>query len=76
MNQPITGGSWRVQVLSGHVHSYERSLPMYNYSVDPCGMQYITVGKCTLRLLRGCVGTRHLAAAAGELQGRHGTPDS
>ncbi|PRW60148.1 Purple acid phosphatase 15 [Chlorella sorokiniana] len=31
-------------VLSGHVHSYERSLPMYNYSVDPCGVQYITVG--------------------------------
>lgn len=68
------GRSWHVQVLSGHVHSYERSLPMYNYSVNPCGVQYITVGKCTLRLLRGCVGRRLLAAAVGELQGRPGTP--
>lgn len=34
-----------VQVLSGHVHSYERSQPMLNYSVSPCGIQYITVGQ-------------------------------
>ncbi len=38
-----------MQVLSGHVHSYERSLPMFNYSVDPCGVQYISVvsGSCS-----------------------------
>ena len=36
--------SFLLQVLSGHVHSYERSLPMYNYKVDACGVQYIVVG--------------------------------
>ncbi|OVA06852.1 Phosphoesterase domain [Macleaya cordata] len=31
-------------VFSGHVHAYERSNRVYNYSLDPCGPVYITVG--------------------------------
>ena len=27
-----------------HVHSYERMNRVYNYSVDPCGPIYVTVG--------------------------------
>lgn len=33
------------QVLTGHVHSYERSYPQYQYSLDPCGVAYIVVGE-------------------------------
>jgi hypothetical protein len=28
----------------GHVHSYERTAPMYNWTVDPCGAVHITIG--------------------------------
>jgi 3',5'-cyclic AMP phosphodiesterase CpdA len=31
-------------VLAGHVHSYERTLPMYNSTVDPCGTVYLNIG--------------------------------
>jgi hypothetical protein len=29
---------------AGHVHAYERSTPVYNYTVDLCGPVHITVG--------------------------------
>ncbi|KAK9830772.1 hypothetical protein WJX74_006451 [Apatococcus lobatus] len=28
----------------GHVHAYERSAPVYNYEVNPCGSVHITIG--------------------------------
>jgi hypothetical protein len=31
-------------VLAGHVHSYERTLPVFNNSVDNCGPVYINIG--------------------------------
>ncbi|GLU08740.1 hypothetical protein SLE2022_256330 [Rubroshorea leprosula] len=31
-------------VFSGHVHAYERINRVYNYTLDPCGPVYITVG--------------------------------
>lgn len=31
-------------VLAGHVHSYERTLPVYNGTVDPCGAIYLNIG--------------------------------
>jgi len=31
-------------VLSGHVHSYERSHPVYRYEADPCGATHLVVG--------------------------------
>ena len=31
-------------VLNGHVHAYERTHPMYNYTVDQCGPVYLTMG--------------------------------
>ncbi|GLT28179.1 hypothetical protein SLA2020_031300 [Shorea laevis] len=31
-------------VFNGHVHAYERSNRVYNYSLDPCGPVYFTVG--------------------------------
>ncbi|GLT97776.1 hypothetical protein SLE2022_153250 [Rubroshorea leprosula] len=31
-------------VFNGHVHSYERSNRVYNYTLDPCGPVYVTVG--------------------------------
>jgi hypothetical protein len=31
-------------MLNGHVHSYERSNPVYNYAEDPCGIIHILVG--------------------------------
>jgi hypothetical protein len=31
-------------VLNGHVHAYERSKPVYNYTLDACGPVHITVG--------------------------------
>ncbi|KAK1294101.1 Purple acid phosphatase 15 [Acorus calamus] len=31
-------------IFNGHVHAYERSNRVYNYSLDPCGPVYITVG--------------------------------
>ncbi|KAM5569508.1 hypothetical protein ABKV19_016832 [Rosa sericea] len=31
-------------VFNGHVHAYERSNQVYNYTLDPCGPIYITVG--------------------------------
>ncbi|GAB2295381.1 Purple acid phosphatase 23 [Dionaea muscipula] len=31
-------------VFSGHVHAYERMNRIYNYTLDPCGPVYITVG--------------------------------
>ncbi|PSC73849.1 purple acid phosphatase 15-like [Micractinium conductrix] len=42
--EPLFYGAGVDLVLSGHVHSYERSLPLFNYSVDPCGTTYIVVG--------------------------------
>ncbi|KAJ0091813.1 hypothetical protein Patl1_26002 [Pistacia atlantica] len=31
-------------VFNGHVHAYERSNRVYNYTLDPCGPLYILVG--------------------------------
>ncbi|XVF21375.1 hypothetical protein REPUB_Repub12eG0085100 [Reevesia pubescens] len=31
-------------VFTGHVHAYERSNRVYNYTLDPCGPVHITVG--------------------------------
>ncbi|KNA18249.1 hypothetical protein SOVF_072100 [Spinacia oleracea] len=31
-------------VFSGHVHAYERMNRVYNYTLNPCGSVYITVG--------------------------------
>ncbi|KAL5784345.1 hypothetical protein ACOSQ2_006737 [Xanthoceras sorbifolium] len=31
-------------VFNGHVNAYERSNRVYNYSLDPCGAVYITIG--------------------------------
>ncbi|KAG1674589.1 hypothetical protein FOA52_001838 [Chlamydomonas sp. UWO 241] len=31
-------------VLSGHVHAYERTHPVYNYTVDACAPIYVTIG--------------------------------
>ncbi|KAE8712256.1 Purple acid phosphatase 15 [Hibiscus syriacus] len=31
-------------VFNGHVHAYERSNPVYNYNLDPCGLVHITIG--------------------------------
>ncbi|XP_042477520.1 purple acid phosphatase 23 isoform X1 [Macadamia integrifolia] len=31
-------------VFNGHVHAYERMNRVYNYTLDPCGPVYITVG--------------------------------
>ncbi|XP_060959895.1 purple acid phosphatase 15 isoform X2 [Cannabis sativa] len=31
-------------VFNGHVHAYERSNRVYNYSLDPCGPVHITIG--------------------------------
>ena len=31
-------------VLAGHVHAYERSFPVNNYNVDPCGTTHILIG--------------------------------
>ncbi|ERN11937.1 purple acid phosphatase 15 isoform X1 [Amborella trichopoda] len=31
-------------IFNGHVHAYERSNRVYNYTLDPCGPIYITVG--------------------------------
>ncbi|KAF3772405.1 Purple acid phosphatase 15, partial [Nymphaea thermarum] len=31
-------------VFSGHVHAYERMNRVYNYTLDPCGPVFITVG--------------------------------
>ncbi len=28
----------------GHVHAYERTHPMYDYTIDPCGAVHITIG--------------------------------
>ena len=31
-------------VLVGHVHAYERTYPVNNNAVDPCGPTHITIG--------------------------------
>ncbi|GJP83858.1 hypothetical protein CLOP_g13959 [Closterium sp. NIES-67] len=31
-------------VVCGHVHAYERTLPLFNNAQDPCGMVHLTVG--------------------------------
>jgi len=31
-------------VLCGHVHAYERTLPVYNNSLNECGPVYFTIG--------------------------------
>jgi len=31
-------------VLNGHVHAYERTRRVYNYTLDPCGPMHITIG--------------------------------
>ncbi|KAI3440812.1 Purple acid phosphatase [Psidium guajava] len=31
-------------VFNGHVHAYERMNRVYNYTLDPCGPVYITIG--------------------------------
>ncbi|RID49711.1 hypothetical protein BRARA_H00491 [Brassica rapa] len=31
-------------IFAGHVHAYERMNRIYNYTLDPCGAVYITIG--------------------------------
>ncbi|KAJ0234783.1 Purple acid phosphatase 23 [Hirschfeldia incana] len=31
-------------IFAGHVHAYERMNRIYNYTLDPCGSVYITIG--------------------------------
>jgi hypothetical protein len=31
-------------VFNGHVHAYERSAGVYNYTLDPCAPRYVTAG--------------------------------
>lgn len=31
-------------ICAGHVHAYERTHPMYDYNLDPCGAVHITIG--------------------------------
>ncbi len=38
---------------AGHVHAYERTAPVNNYTVDPCGTVHITIGVCPAAL--GCL---------------------
>lgn len=40
-----TGAATGAQVVSGHVHSYERSFPLSNYTVDTCGPTCIGLGE-------------------------------
>ena len=36
---------WGVDiVLSGHLHAYERTLPMFNFEADDCGMTHLVLG--------------------------------
>jgi hypothetical protein len=30
--------------VAGHVHAYERTFPVYNYTVNKCGTVHITIG--------------------------------
>ena len=32
---------------AGHVHAYERSTPVFNYTIDGCGPVHITIGVCS-----------------------------
>ena len=36
-------------VISGHVHAYERSFPVYKNARDSCGPVYVTVGDAVNR---------------------------
>ncbi len=31
-------------VFNGHQHAYERSKPVYNWTLDDCGPMHITIG--------------------------------
>ena len=31
-------------VVNGHIHAYERSIPVYNLTANPCGTIHITIG--------------------------------
>ena len=31
-------------VMNGHIHAYERSYPVYNNTVDPCGITHLVLG--------------------------------
>lgn len=33
-----------VSDFAGHVHAYERTHPVYDYNLDPCGAVHITIG--------------------------------
>ena len=37
-------------LVAGHVHAYERSWPVYNYKLDPCGPLNIIIGEPALLL--------------------------
>lgn len=56
-----------LQVFSGHAHSYERSLPLFNYTVDPCGTTYFVVGASPEAAPGGCSS----ASVEGRQAGRH-----
>jgi hypothetical protein len=30
--------------MNGHIHSYERSFPVYNNTLDPCGIVHLVLG--------------------------------
>ncbi|KAK9826440.1 hypothetical protein WJX81_005915 [Elliptochloris bilobata] len=42
--EPLTHSAGVDVFFYGHVHAYERSTPVTNYTVDPCGAVHITIG--------------------------------
>ncbi len=42
--EPLTHAAGVDVFFYGHVHAYERSTPVYNYTVDPCSAVHITIG--------------------------------
>ena len=42
--EPLLHAAHVDAMFAGHVHAYERSLPVYNNEVDSCGATFITIG--------------------------------
>ena len=42
--EPLTYAAGVDVFFYGHVHAYERSTPVYNYTVDTCSAVHITIG--------------------------------
>ena len=42
--QPVADTETACLLQSGHIHAYERTFPVNNYQLDPCGVRYLTMG--------------------------------